>query len=86
MTRVIRGDDVLQRPLPKRRRARPLYFLFAFLAAAFVIGVGVSATGASLENPQPDSAQSGIGLFSGWSCTGPDISVSIDGAAPLKIP
>lgn len=40
------------------------------------------ATAASaLENPQPGSFQSGIGLLSGWSCQGPAIAVSIDGAA-----
>jgi sugar lactone lactonase YvrE len=40
---------------------------------------------ATLENPQPGSFQSGIGLISGWSCQGPSITVSIDGqpAVPL---
>lgn len=39
-----------------------------------------------LENPQPGSFQSGIGLLSGWSCLGPSISVSVDGKAPLTVP
>lgn len=34
----------------------------------------------TLENPQPGSSQSGIGILSGWSCTGP-ISVLLDGTA-----
>ena len=41
---------------------------------------------ASLENPQPGSFQSGIGLLSGWSCQGPTISNAIDGGAPLNVP
>jgi hypothetical protein len=40
----------------------------------------------ALENPQPGSFQSGIGLFSGWSCQGPAITVSVDGGAPLTTP
>jgi hypothetical protein len=40
----------------------------------------------ALENPQPGSFQSGIGLFSGWSCQGPSIAVSVDGGAALITP
>ena len=40
----------------------------------------------SLENPQPGSFQSGIGLISGWSCQGPNIGISIDGQAPIAVP
>jgi streptogramin lyase len=45
-----------------------------------------TGTTASLENPQPGSFQSGIGLLSGWSCQGPTISMAIDGAPPLGVP
>ena len=41
---------------------------------------------ASLENPQPGSFQSGIGLISGWSCQGPSVTVSIDGKPTLQAP
>ena len=41
---------------------------------------------AALENPQPGSFHSGIGLLSGWSCQGPNVAVSIDGQAPLPAP
>lgn len=41
---------------------------------------------ASLENPQPGSYQSGIGLLSGWSCQGPSIAIAIDGASPVGAP
>ena len=34
---------------------------------------------ASLENPQPGSYQSGIGLISGWSCQGGNVAVRIAG-------
>jgi hypothetical protein len=45
-----------------------------------------AATASSLENPQPGSFQSGIGLLSGWSCQGPTVSIAIDGQAPLGTP
>ena len=40
------------------------------------------ATGA-LENPQPGSTQTGIGLISGWDCRATQVSIQIDGAAPI---
>ena len=46
----------------------------------------VSAAPMALENPQPGSFQSGIGLISGWSCEGSTITVSIDGAAQRGVP
>jgi hypothetical protein len=45
-----------------------------------------AATLASLENPQPDSYQSGIGLISGWSCTAGTITASVDGKTTLTLP
>jgi hypothetical protein len=44
------------------------------------------ASSAALENPQPGSFQSGVGLLSGWSCQGPSIGIAIDGAAPANVP
>ena len=38
---------------------------------------------AALENPQPSSFQSGIGIISGWSCTS-GVQVAIDGS-PLNV-
>ena len=35
---------------------------------------------ATLENPQPHSAQSGIGVISGWACKAARIDIEIDGA------
>ena len=40
----------------------------------------------ALENPQPGSYQSGVGLISGWSCAGPTITVSIDGGQQRGVP
>ena len=53
--------------------------------ALFLVCVTVAAFGApsTLENPQPGSYQSGIGLLSGWSCQGPNISIVIDGLTYL---
>ena len=47
--------------------------------------IGPSPTAAALENPQPGSFQSGIGLISGWACGGP-VAVSFDGAGPIPVP
>lgn len=53
--------------------------------AALAIGFAASAFAqSSLENPQPSSFQSGIGLISGWSCVS-GAQVSIDGATPLAV-
>lgn len=40
----------------------------------------------ALENPQPASYQSGVAVTSGWSCVGPFVDVSFDGAARLRVP
>ena len=37
---------------------------------------------ATLENPQPDSFQSGIGVISGWACEATQIEIAFDGGAP----
>ncbi|MCC7216387.1 MAG: hypothetical protein IT517_06415 [Burkholderiales bacterium] len=49
---------------------------------SFWVGVAPPA----LENPQPASYQSGVGVTSGWSCVGPFVDVSFDGAARLRVP
>jgi hypothetical protein len=46
----------------------------------------VASTASALENPQPGSSNSGVGLLSGWSCQGPTIGISLDGAAPVNVP
>ena len=58
-----------------------LHSLFAAAIAAFA-GSNAFAQ-ASLENPQPSSFQSGIGIISGWSCTS-GVQVAIDGS-PLNV-
>jgi hypothetical protein len=40
--------------------------------------------GGVLENPQPHSRQSGIGLIFGWKCTAGVITVRIDGGPPAQ--
>ena len=37
----------------------------------------------TLDNPLPDSFQSGIGLISGWSCDTDQITIAIDGQNPV---
>lgn len=34
-----------------------------------------------LENPQPDSTQSGISIISGWHCTANEIEIKVDGVS-----
>jgi hypothetical protein len=46
-------------------------------------GIGAAAT---LENPQPGSYQSGIGLFSGWSCRSHYVSILVDSRTRLSVP
>ena len=58
----------------------------AMLAAATlatILGTSAFAQSSSLENPQPSSFQSGIGILSGWSCVG-NVQVLIDGN-PLAV-
>ncbi len=39
-----------------------------------------------VENPAHGSTQSGIGLISGWKCTGTNLTVKIDGVFTLALP
>jgi len=39
----------------------------------------------ALENPQPDSFHSGIGLISGWACEAQNITIQIDETNPLHV-
>ena len=48
----------------------------------FLIPAVASAT--TLENPQPGSFQSGIGVISGWACEAQLIEVSFDGGPRLR--
>ena len=43
------------------------------------------APSSHLENPAPDSHQSGIGIISGWSCISSRVSVSIDDRDPIPV-
>ncbi len=44
-----------------------------------------SSPGSALEIPQAGSVQSGIGLVSGWRCTGDVLTASFDGGAPIEL-
>ena len=60
---------------------------FRTMIAAAALAAGVAtpsfAQQSSLENPQPSSFQSGIGIVSGWSCAG-NVQVVVDGN-PLAV-
>ena len=59
-----------------------LHTLFAGTIAAAFLASDASAQ-AALENPQPSSFQSGIGIISGWSCQS-GVQVLINGS-PLNV-
>ncbi len=40
---------------------------------------------ANLENPAPGSSQSGIGIVSGWKCTGDILTFTIDNGPPAQL-
>jgi hypothetical protein len=55
------------------------YFLFTVIFSfAFPHLLWAQAT---LENPQPGSSQSGIGVISGWACSATRIDIEIDGVS-----
>lgn len=53
-------------------------------ASGISSGGGSGSAGAALENPQPGSFQSGIGLISGWVCTANRIDIEIDGTITVQ--
>lgn len=58
--------------------------LLAAVIGAVVCGGAVAA--GSLENPQPNSIESGIGVISGWNCQATAITVQVDDAPPVLAP
>ena len=62
------------------RLAVPVLFVL-LLSVVIVPHVYAQQT---LENPQPDSFQSGIGVISGWACNANTIEISFNGGPRLK--
>ena len=62
------------------RLAIPVLFVL-LLSIVFVPHVYAQQT---LENPQPGSFQSGVGVISGWACEAQTIEVSFDGGPRLQ--
>ena len=67
--------------------ARTLLFVRKVGSVVFLsLGLGLALpqslrAQATLENPQPGSAQSGLGVISGWVCDAQQIDIEIDGVA-----
>lgn len=55
------------------------FFVAAFAAC---LSVSVAHGQSNLENPQANAKASGIGLVSGWKCTGGTITVQFDSRSP----
>lgn len=56
------------------------------LTTAVTVIAPTNANKFAIENPQPDSYQSGIGLISGWACVPNNLSVRMDFGLPVRIP
>ena len=56
-------------------------FVVILLSLLAVPHVGAQQT---LENPQPDSFQSGVGVISGWACEAQTIEISFNGGPRLQ--
>ena len=52
----------------------------------FLLSCGLASAQEVLENPQPDSFQSGIGVISGWACEARQIEVEFDNDAANRWP
>ena len=59
-----------------------IYFILSMLLLA--VPPQTAWAQAVLENPQPASVQSGIGVISGWVCDAQQVDIEIDGAAVLR--
>jgi hypothetical protein len=49
------------------------------LLTAFIFAPSITLAQSALENPQPNSFQSGIGMFSGWACGAGRIEIAVNG-------
>ncbi len=58
----------------------------SLVTATFVIACGGVFAAGSLENPQPSSIESGIGVVSGWNCQATAITIQVDDVPPLVAP
>ena len=54
------------------------------LLLLFVVCVPHASAQQTLENPQPDSFQSGVGVISGWACEAQTIEISFNGGPRLQ--
>jgi hypothetical protein len=57
----------------------------AFALAGVVLSTGAAAEGV-IENPQPGAIETGITAITGWNCQATQITLSIDGGAPIVAP
>src|ERR1700675_1262909 len=85
-----RRDKVKLKVSPRgmtMKTTRPLTYLLLVLAA-LVLGFAVpqlAGAQATLENPAPNSFQSGIGIVSGWKCTRGTLTFTIDNGPAAQL-
>jgi hypothetical protein len=65
------------------RSCAALFSLFLFIGMGWTAPPCVWAQ-STLENPQPGSFQSGIGVISGWACNAQTIDIEFDGVVTLE--
>jgi len=58
---------------------------YALVAGGLACSAGVHAAGA-IENPQPNSIQTGITAITGWNCSAHAITLRIDDGPPIVAP
>ena len=68
-----------KRTLSLRSSVPVIVFILSAFSASPVLGQ------AALENPAPDSAQSGIGVISGWACDANQIEIEFDNDSATRL-
>lgn len=75
----------LQLASPTTSRGSSCRFLLSVAMLVTLAAATSSYAQGVLENPAPDSRQSGIGTVSGWRCTAGELSLSFDGGPLTKV-
>ncbi len=78
------GETLLLGKWEKPAKGATLVNRLLMYCSVFFLLSGL-AWGAVLENPAPNSLQSGIGVVSGWKCAATRIEVIFDSGAPILV-
>jgi hypothetical protein len=73
--------SLLSNPL---RAPRASWLAIGLATVLSTLAIDARAATGVLENPRPDSAQAGIGVFSGWVCDADSVTLTVDGTTVLE--